>query len=187
MFEVLSEDQLIMDKIRNSKTRDYGFNLLVRQYHKKVYWLIRKMVVDHDDANDLTQDVFMKIHKNINGFRAESRLFTWIFRIATNECLSFLRSKRRKLFLKFENVEKELGNKIDSDSSISGEEIEKKLQKALLTLPEKQRLVFNMRYFDELSYEDIAEITGTTIGALKASHHHAVKKIEEYIQSTSKD
>lgn len=182
MTETSPEDRLILDKIRNAETRDYGFNLLVRNYSKRVYWLVRKMVIDHDDADDITQEVFIKIHKHIDGFRESSKLFTWIYRIATNECLSFLRSKRRKFFLPVNDVEYELGKKIDNGAGLSGDEIELKLQKALLTLPEKQRLVFNMRYFEELSYEQIAEVTGTSVGALKASHHHAVKKIEEHLE-----
>ena len=176
------DDQFIIEKLKFPETRNYGFNLLVRAYQKKVYWLVRKMVIDHDDANDITQEVFVKIHRNISGFREDSKLFTWIYRIATNESLSFLRARRRRLFLPIHDVERELSGMIDSGMGMDGTEIEKKLQKAILTLPEKQRLVFNMKYFDDLSYEEIAEITGTSVGALKASHHHAVKKIEEYLE-----
>jgi RNA polymerase sigma-70 factor (ECF subfamily) len=139
------------------------------------------MVIDHDDADDLTQEVFIKIHKAIGNFREDAELFTWIYRIATNECLTFLKKKRRRFFLPLEDVGKELSLKIDSSAGISEDEIQKKLQKALLTLPDKQRLVFNMKYFDDLSYEVISEITGTSVGALKASYHHAVKKIEVYL------
>ncbi|GIV35965.1 MAG: DNA-directed RNA polymerase sigma-70 factor [Cyclobacteriaceae bacterium] len=174
-------DKELLDKIRNPETRNYGFNLLVRTYQKRVYYHIRKMVIDHDDADDLTQEVFLKIFRHIHHFREDAQLFTWIYRIATNECLSFLQRKKRRFFLPIGDVARELSAKIDSSPHLSGDEIQKKLQKALLTLPEKQRLVFNMKYFDDLSYEQIAEITGTTIGALKASYHHAVKKIEEYL------
>ena len=139
------------------------------------------MVIDHDDADDLTQEVFIKIHKAIGAFREDSQLFTWIYRIATNECLTFLNKKRRRFFLPLEDVGKELSAKVDTSDDISGEDIQKKLQKALLKLPDKQRLVFNMKYFDELSYEDMSEITSTSVGALKASYHHAVKKIEDYL------
>lgn len=139
------------------------------------------MVIDHDDADDLTQEVFIKIHKAIGSFREDSQLFTWIYRIATNECLTFLNKKRRRFFLPLEDVGKELSAKVDTSDDISGEDIQKKLQKALLKLPDKQRLVFNMKYFDELSYEDMSEITSTSVGALKASYHHAVKKIEDYL------
>jgi RNA polymerase sigma-70 factor (ECF subfamily) len=139
------------------------------------------MVIDHDDANDLTQDVFIKIHKYIETFREDSQLFTWIYRIATNECLSFLEKKKRRFFLPIGDVEGELTSKLDHSDMISGNEVQMKLQKALLKLPEKQRLVFNMRYFEDLSYEEISEITETSVGALKASYHHAVKKIEEFL------
>lgn len=139
------------------------------------------MVIDHDDADDLTQEIFIKVHKAIDTFREDSQLFTWIYRIATNECLTFLNKKRRRFFLPIEDISNQLSAKIDSAPDISGEDIQKKLQKALLKLPDKQRLVFNMKYFEDMTYEDMSEITNTSVGALKASFHHAVKKIEEYI------
>jgi RNA polymerase sigma-70 factor (ECF subfamily) len=175
------EDKDLLAKIRNPETRNYGFNLLVRAYQQRIYWHVRKMVIDHDDADDLTQEVFVKIHKSIDQFREDAQLFTWIYRIATNECLSFLDRKKRRFFLPLEDVGKQLAAKIDTSSTISGEDVQKKLQKALLKLPDKQRLVFNMKYFDEMPYEQIAAITDTSVGALKASYHHAVKKIEEFL------
>jgi len=177
----LEDDKELLRKIRNPETQHYGFNLLVRAYQQRIYWHVRKMVIDHDDADDLTQEVFIKIHRAIGNFREDSQLFTWIYRIATNECLTFLNRKRRRFFLPLEDVGKELSSKIDSSSGMGEDEIQKKLQKALLTLPDKQRLVFNMKYFDDLPYEAIAEITKTSVGALKASYHHAVKKIEDYL------
>ena len=176
------EDHELLAKLRNPESAHYGFNLLVRTYQQRVYWHIRKMVIDHDDANDLTQEVFIRIHKNINSFRADAKLYTWIYRIATNECLNFLQRKKRRFFLPLGDVEKELSNKLTHSPYIAGEEIQLKLQKALLKLPDKQRLVFNMKYFDEMAYEEIAEITGTSVGALKASYHLAVKKIEDILQ-----
>ncbi len=176
-------DKELLDKVRNTETTNYGFNMLVRTYQQKVYWHIRKMVIDHDDADDLTQEVFIKIHKAIHNFREDSQLFTWIYRIATNECLTFLAKKKRRFFLPMEDVQQELASKIDTSEGISGDAIQKKLQKALLTLPDKQRLVFNMKYYEDLQYEQIAEITTTSVGALKASYHHAVKKIEEYLEN----
>lgn len=155
--------------------------MLVRTYQQRVYWLVRKMVIDHDDSDDITQEVFIKIHKAIDNFREDSQLYTWIYRIATNECLSFLNKKKRRFFLPIEDVSGELSSRIDTAPDITGDEIQKKLQKAILTLPDKQRLVFNMKYFEDLPYEDIAEITNTSVGALKASFHHAVKKIEDYL------
>ncbi len=175
------DDKELLLKLRNPETRNYGFNMLVRAYQQKVYWLVRKMVIDHDDANDLTQEVFIKIHKAIDNFREDSQLYTWIYRIATNECLTFLNKKKRRFFLPLEDVSKELSAKIDSAPYLTGDDIQKKLQKALLTLPDKQRLVFNMKYYDDLPYEDISQITKTSVGALKASYHHAVKKIENYL------
>lgn len=175
------DDKDLLLKLRNPETRNYGFNMLVRAYQQKVYWLVRKMVIDHDDADDLTQEVFIKIHKAIDNFREDSQLYTWIYRIATNECLTFLNKKKRWFFLPLEDVSKELSAKIDSAPYLTGDDIQKKLQKALLTLPDKQRLVFNMKYYDDLPYEDISQITKTSVGALKASYHHAVKKIENYL------
>ncbi|MCB0492069.1 MAG: sigma-70 family RNA polymerase sigma factor [Cyclobacteriaceae bacterium] len=175
------EDKELLAKIRNPETRSYGFNLLVRAYQKRVYWMVRKMLIDHDDSNDVTQEVFIKIHKAIDRFREDAQLYTWIYRIATNECLSFLNKKKRRFFLPLEDVNKELSNKIDASPEMDGDEIQKKLQKALLTLPDKQRLVFNMKYFEDMTYEQMAEITDTSVGALKASFHHATKKIEEFL------
>ena len=177
------EDTELLAKIRNSETRNYGFNLLVREYQKRVYYHVRKMLIDHDDSNDVTQEIFIKIHKSIDKFREDSQLYTWIYRISTNECLSFLNKKKRRFFLPLEDVNIELSRKIDTAPHISGDEIQRKLQKALLTLPDKQRLVFNMKYFDDMTYEEISEVTKTSVGALKASFHHATKKIEVFLTS----
>ena len=155
--------------------------MLVRSYQQRVYGIVRKMVIDHDDADDLTQETFIKIHRSIDTFRSDSQLFTWIYRIATNECLTFLNKKRRRFFLPIGDVSIQLAVHVDSTPEISGDEIQRKLQKALLTLPDKQRLVFTMKYFEDMTYEDMAEVTSTSVGALKASYHHAVKKIEDYL------
>lgn len=175
------EDRDLLLKLQNEETRNYGFNLLVRKYQEKIYWLIRKMVLDHDDANDLVQDVFIKVWNNIDKFREDAQLYTWIYRIATNQCLTFLAKKKRRFFLPIGDVEAELSAVLDRGQYLDGDEIQLKLQKALLKLPDKQRLVFNMKYFEEMKYEDISTITGTSVGALKASYHHAVKKIEEIL------
>jgi len=175
------KDSELIDKLKNEDTRNYAFNLLVRKYQEKIYWHIRKMVIDHDDSDDLVQEVFVKVWKYLDNFRGDSQLYTWIYRIATNECLSFLSKKKKRFFLPIVDVEKELATHIDTSNLCSGDEIQLKLQKALLKLPDKQRLVFNMKYFDDMKYEEIAKITDTSIGALKASYHHAVKKIEEFI------
>lgn len=140
------------------------------------------MVIDHDDADDITQEVFIKVYKSIDDFRQDAQLYTWIYRIATNECLNFLRRKNRRFFLPIGDAAGELTAKLTNSSYVTADEIQLKLQTALLKLPDKQRLVFNMKYFDDLSYEEIAEITQTSVGALKASYHHAVKKIEDFLK-----
>ncbi|RTQ46791.1 sigma-70 family RNA polymerase sigma factor [Hymenobacter gummosus] len=179
------EDQDILLKFRDPASRNLAFNQLVRKYQSKVYWHVRKMVVDHDDADDLTQEVFIKVWKHLENFRQDAALFTWIYRIATNECLNFLSSKRRKFFLPLNDVGAELTQKLEADEQLAGDEVELKLQKAILRLPDKQRLVFNLRYYDEMPYEQMAEVTGTSVGALKASYHHAVKKIEQYVNQAT--
>ena len=175
------EDHEILLKFQDPASRNLAFNQLVRKYQSKVYWHVRKMVVDHDDADDLTQDVFIKVWKYLNDFRQDAALFTWIYRIATNECLNFLSSKRRKFLLPLTDVSAELIAKVEADPALAGDEIERKLQQAILRLPDKQRLVFNLRYYDEMPYEQMSEVTGTSVGALKASYHHAVKKVEDYV------
>ncbi|MFZ6013311.1 MAG: RNA polymerase sigma factor [Bacteroidota bacterium] len=175
------DDKDLLLKVRNPDTKNYGFNLLVRTYQQKVYWHVRKMVIDHDDADDVTQEIFIKVYKNIDNFREDAQLYTWIYRIATNECLTFLQRKKRRFFLPIGDVAQDLMGKLDNSPHVSGDEIQLKLQKALLKLPDKQRIVFNMKYFDDLSYEQISEITNTSVGALKASYHHAVKKIEDFL------
>jgi RNA polymerase sigma factor (sigma-70 family) len=181
-------DAELLQKFNHPDSRHVAFNQLVRKYQQKIYWHIRKMVIDHDDADDLTQEVFIKAWQSLDAFRGDSQLFTWLYRIATNECLNFLNKKRRRFFLSINDVEGELLEKLEtaatqSDSGFSGDEIQLKLQKVLLKLPEKQRLVFNMKYFDDMKYEDISEVTGTSVGALKASYHHAVTKIEKYLNN----
>ncbi|AMJ66281.1 RNA polymerase sigma factor [Hymenobacter sp. PAMC 26628] len=179
------EDHEILRLFQNPASRNLAFNQLVRKYQRKVYWHVRKMVVDHDDADDLTQDVFVKVWKHLENFRQDAQLFTWIYRIATNECLGFLGSKRRKFLLPLNDVGAELAEKLEADPTLAGDEIELTLQKAILQLPDKQRLVFNLRYYDEMPYEQMAEVTGTSVGALKASYHHAVKKVEDYVTRAS--
>ncbi|NVO86536.1 RNA polymerase sigma factor [Hymenobacter terrestris] len=172
------EDQEILAKFHDPAARNVAFNQLVRKYQRQVYWHVRKMVINHDDADDLTQDVFIKIWNHLEGFRQDASLYTWIYRIATNECLSWLKSKRHKFLLPLTDVTAELSAQLEADKSLAGDEIELKLQKAILMLPDKQRLVFNLRYYDEMPYEQMAEVTGTSVGALKASYHHAAKKVE---------
>lgn len=176
-------DEEILELFNNPDTQRNAFNLLVKKYQQKIYWMIRKMVIDHDDSDDLTQEVFIKAWSNLSNFRGDSKLYTWLYRIATNESLNFLSKKRRRYFIPIYDVEGELSEKLEADTQINGDEIQLKLQKAILKLPEKQRLVFNMKYFEEMSYEDISEVTGTSVGALKASYHWAVKKIEDFLST----
>lgn len=175
------EDQELIEKLAREDTRNFAFNQLVRKYQERIYWHVRKMVLDHDDSDDVVQEVFIKVWKNLHSFRQDAQLFTWIYRIATNECLNFLKKKKRVSIMSLTDYQDILVSKLDMSVQMDGDAIEIKLQKALLTLPDKQRLVFNMKYFDDMKYDEIAEITGTSVGGLKASYHHAVKKIEEFI------
>jgi len=175
-------DEDIIEKIKDKKTVDYGFNLLMEKYQEKVYWVIRRMVIDHESSDDIAQETFVKVWKNLDKFKGESKLYTWIYRIATNEALTHLRKKKRRFFLPIGDVENELRSTLEADTYYGGDEIQLKLQKAILTLPEKQRLVFNMKYFEELKFREIAEVLEVTVGSLKAQYHHAVKKIEKYLK-----
>lgn len=174
-------DKELLEKFKNEATRSYAFNLLIRKYQKKIYWHVRRIVIDHDDANDVVQNTFIKVWKGLGSFRADSKLFTWLYRIATNESLTFLRQKRTRFFIPMADVENQLANSLKNDDYFSSDEIQLKLQKAILTLPKKQRVVFNMKYYDGMKYEEMAEILNTSVGALKASYHHAVKKIEKFL------
>lgn len=167
---------------RVSDTQNYAFNLIVRKYQERIYWHIRKIVINHDDADDVVQNTFLKVWGGLQNFREDSQLYTWLYRIATNEALTFLKRKKTKYFLPIIDVEQQLSNSIESDAYFDGDELQAKLQKAVLKLPEKQRLVFNMKYFDEMKYEEMSEILGTSVGALKASFHHAVKKVEKFFE-----
>jgi len=175
------EDSEILEKFLNIKTRDEAFNLLLNKYQQKIYWHIRRLVIDHDDTDDLVQDVFIKVWKNLENFRSDSQLYTWIYRIATNESITFLNKQKQRNNTPLDEVSGELEETLVASSYFDGDKIQMKLQKALLTLPEKQRLIFNMKYFDDLKYEEIAAITGTSVGALKASFHIAVKKVETFM------
>lgn len=178
--EMIDKDRDLILDLKTEGKKDSAFQLLVKTYQQRLYWHIRKIVVSHDDADDLMQNVFIKVWKNIDSFREDSSLFTWLFRIATNESLSFLQQKKRRNIFSMDGVSDYLVETYESDANFEGEELQKRLQLAVLKLPEKQRLVFNMKYYDEMKYEEIAEILKTSVGALKASYHHAVKKIEAH-------
>ncbi|MES2874429.1 MAG: sigma-70 family RNA polymerase sigma factor [Bacteroidota bacterium] len=179
------EDSEILDKFSVESSRNEAFNLLLNKYQQKVYWHIRRLVIDHDDTDDIVQEVFIKVWKSLGNFRNDSQLFTWLYRIATNESITFLnRKKQRNNISLDESAGYDLAQTLADSPYFDGDKAQMKLQKALLTLPEKQRLVFNMKYYDDLKYEEISEILGTTVGGLKASFHIAVKKIEDYLLST---
>ena len=174
-------DKDLFEKFLDEKTRHYAFNILVNQYQQRLYWHIRRILLDHDDTNDVIQNVFIKVWKNFENFRQDSLLYTWLYRIATNESLTFLKQKKRRAFVSFSDVEYEMADSLNNDPLFTGDKIQLKLQQAILKLPPQQRLVFNMKYFDAMKYEEISEILGVTVGALKATYHHAVKKISKYV------
>ncbi|MDD4630916.1 RNA polymerase sigma factor [Proteiniphilum sp. UBA5510] len=179
------DEEILLDELRNPLTIRKGFARLVSEYSERLYWQIRKMVLSHDDANDILQDVFIKAWTNLENFRGESKLTTWLYRIAINESITFLNKKRIQNNISIDDDNIFLLNTIESDEYFDGDEAQKLLQKAILTLPDKQRLVFQMKYFEEMKYEDMSEILGTSVGALKASYHHAVKKIEKILGETN--
>lgn len=172
----------IISLIKSEETKNYGFNLLTRLYQERLYWVIRRVLISHDDTDDVVQEVFIKVWKSIDSFEGNSQLYTWMYRIAVNEALSALRKKKRRFFLPIVDLEQQLSQELDQGVGFDGDEIELKLQKAILKLPEKQRMVFNLKYFDEMKYKDMAVVLELSEGALKAQYHHAVKKIKEYIE-----
>ncbi len=172
----------IIKQLSDSKTRTAAFGEIVRSNQERLYWHIRKMVLCHDDANDVLQNVFMKAWRSIATFRGDSKISTWLYRIATNEVFTFLEQQKKHHTISADGAEQELFARMKADSYFDGNEAEEKLQKAILTLPEKQRMVFNMKYFDDMSYAEMEEVLGTSIGALKASYHHAYKKIERMLK-----
>lgn len=174
-------DKELLKLFRISSSRNYAFDMIVRKYQERLYWHVRKIILNHEDTDDILQNAFIKIWKGLDNFREDSHLYTWLYKIATNEALNFLKSKKRKFFLPFSDYGYPGEKEPESDPYFNGDELQMKLQKAIVTLPEKQRLVFNMKYFDEMKYEDISKILDTSVGSLKASYHHAVKKIEKYL------
>lgn len=176
----IGEEEL-MFQLNQANTKAAAFSIVVRKYQERLYWHIRKMVLSHDDANDILQNTFLKAWKGIDNFRGDSLISTWLYKIATNETLTFLANKRMQNITSMDELEEVLAQNLEADKYFDGDEAQLKLQKAILTLPEKQRLVFNMKYFDDLTYEEMEAILDTSVGALKASYHIAVKKIEKYL------
>ncbi len=175
------DEKLLVAQLQDKRSIDLAFKTLVAEYKERLYWHIRKIVLVHDDADDVLQDTFIKIYKNIDNFKGESKLYSWLYRIATNESITFLNKKAKELQIESEALQSQMVNNLRSDVYFEGDEIQYKLQKAIAQLPQKQQIVFNMRYYDEIKYEDMAEILETSVGALKASYHHAAKKIEEFV------
>lgn len=174
-------DEQILALLKNGRSLEKGFRMLVELYQKKLYWQIRRMVLDHEDANDVLQNVFIKVYRNISSFQERSGLSTWLYRIALNETLTYLKSKKRKTTITFDTTD--IAAQLHADPYFDGDEAQIRLQEAIAELPEKQRAVFNLRYFDEMPYEEMSKVMGTSVGALKASYHHAVKKIESFIKA----
>jgi RNA polymerase sigma-70 factor (ECF subfamily) len=175
------QDAELLKLCRSKESQRHGFYLLMKQYQEQVYWLVRRMVIDHEDANDLVQNTFIKVYRNLDDFREDSRLFTWIYKIAVNETMTFLNNRKRHMLFSIDHYSKELAASLTDSRYFNGDEIQERFQKAILRLPDKQRLVFNMKYFQEMKYEDMSEVLHTSVGALKASFHLAVRKIEKYM------
>lgn len=171
----------LLTQLNSPKHRSVAFGCIVEKYQQPIYWHIRKMLLNHDDANDVMQTTFMKAWSALDSFRGEAKISTWLFRIAVNETITFLNSQKMKNSSSTDNLEDTMAHHLEADPYFSGDEAQLKFQKAILSLPDKQRLVFNMKYFDDLKYEEMEQILGTSVGALKASYHHAVKKIEAFL------
>ena len=180
MAEHLDDKELLM-QFKNESSKEAAYTRIIKKYQEKLYWHIRRMVVEHEDANDVLQNMFIKVWKNLDNFREDSQLYTWLYRIATNESLSFLEQQKKRTSSSLSDDDGYLSNKLVADKDFDGNKLEWKLQLAIQQLPQKQKAVFNLRYFEEMPYEEMSRVLETSEGALKASYHHAVKKIEDYI------
>ncbi len=179
---VLYNEEDVLELLKKEETQRKAFTMIVDRYKEQLYWQIRRMVLSHEDANDILQDTFIKAWTNINLFRGDAKMATWLYRIAMNECLTFINKKQAQTELSIDDADAAIAQKLDGDTYFDGDKAQKLLQGALLTLPVKQRMVFNMKYYQEMKYEEMSDIFGTSVGALKASYFHAVKKIEKYIE-----
>lgn len=178
---VNAHDSELLTEFRNPSTKERAYTSIIRKYQEKLYWHIRRMVVEHEDTNDVLQNVFIRVWNGLENFREDAQLYTWLYRVATNECLTFLEQQKKRTSVSLSDVESNLTNKIKADKHFDPSKLEWKLQMAIQQLPEKQRVVFTLRYYDEMPYEQMGRVLDTSEGALKASYHHAVKKIEDYI------
>jgi len=175
------DEEVLIGQLKDPHTRDASFRTLVETHKERLYWHIRKMVLNHEDTDDVLQNTFIKVFKHIDGFKGDSKLYSWMYRIATNESINFLNNKANQMHIDMQTLQEQRVENLRADVYFDGSEIQLKLQRAIVSLPHKQQLVFNMRYFDELKYEEISEILDTSVGALKASFHHAKKKIESIL------
>jgi RNA polymerase sigma-70 factor (ECF subfamily) len=179
----LQDEKDFIRELLDPKTQNTAFQKLLREYQRPLYNHIRNIVLNHDDADDVVQNTFIKVFQNLKNFKGESKLFSWMYRIATNEAITFIHQKAKKNGITSEALQSKIVDNLKADTYFDGNDIQLKLQKAIALLPEKQQLVFKMKYFEEIKYEDMSEILGTSVGALKASYHHAVKKIEDFMNT----
>ncbi|MDO1501002.1 RNA polymerase sigma factor [Winogradskyella maritima] len=179
----MKDESQFIQRLKTTSTKEVAFRELLSLYKERLYWHIRKIVISHDDTDDVLQNTFIKVYRSIEKFKGDSKLFSWMYRIATNEAITQLNKNAKRQQLSSEEHKTRLINNLEADVYFEGDAIQKKLQQAIATLPEKQQLVFNMKYFDDIKYKEMSKILDTSEGALKASYHHAVKKIESYIAS----
>lgn len=180
----MHNEQELISRLQSPQHKDQAFRELLKLYQERLYWHIRKMVYHHDDADDVLQNTFVKIFRHIDSFKGDSKIYSWMYRIATNEAISFLNQKAKMQNITLEEVKEQALNNLTEDIYFEGDQLQLELQKAIATLPHKQQLVFNMKYFDDLTYEELSEILGTSVGALKTSYHLAVKKITFYLSKS---
>lgn len=177
---MLTDEELLI-RFKNPVEKDSAFTYIVKKYQQKLYWHIRRMVISHEDADDVIQNTFIRVWRGLDNFKGESQLYTWLYRIATNESITFINNKKRKIAEQIDDENNFLYNTLKAEKNFDASAAEWKLQQAILALPEKQRIVFNLRYYDEMPYEEMSKVLDTSEGALKASYHHAVKKVEDYL------
>ncbi len=178
------EEKLLIQQLKNAHTQDKAFRKLMSLYKERLYWHIRKIVISHADTDDVLQNTFVKVYRSIHNFKEESKLYSWMYRIATNEAITYINKRAKEQKVDINDMQHQLVDNLHADVYFDGNEIQIQLQKAIALLPQKQQLVFNMKYFDDMKYKDISEILETSVGALKASYHHAVKKIEAKLKET---
>lgn len=183
----MENDSILLEQFHQPETRESAFTAIIKKYQERLYWHIRRMVINHEDANDILQNTFVKVWKNLDNFQENAQLYTWLYRIATNECLTFLEQQKKRKTLSLSDNEPALADKLKAEANYDAKKIEWKLQEAILKLPEKQRVVFNLRYYDEMPYNEMSKLLDTSEGALKASYHHAVKKITAFVKMWSEE